>query len=469
MFGSAWIWCPGCGCRTRQRRRPVRMYDFGAMRPTEPAAIRSRPLFERAVAFGFRPDRLAGVTGRRLRDAGAGRESSAGCQRAPPGGPDRYPERNLEFLDSVVFGNAVRDWLWSFGLLLLAIGAISAGRRFLGRRLTSLSRMTKNDLDDALAAAAEATKSGLLLVVAVYFATRVLYLPARFDDWVTRFAIAAVLIQVGFWAIAWLEVVLSSWKRRRWGDDPSVDSTIGIVRYAVKVVIWAIALLLLLENLGVDVSALVTGLGIGGIAVALAIQSILGDLFASLTILLDKPFVIGDSLAVDGFNGTVESIGLNSTRLTSITGEQLVFSNKDLLQSRIRNYGRMKERRILFRLGVVYGTPLDTLKEIPGMIRTAVEANETTRFDRSHFKGFGDSALEFESVFYMVEPDYKKYLDVQQSINLELMKLFAAAGIEFAYPTQHLFLETVVPGGNLPAERGGTGVDGSVDGPGDDR
>lgn len=392
-----------------------------------------------------------------------------GANGLHPGNPDPFPEQSLEILNSVVLGNAVRNWLWFFGLLLLATGAISVVRRFLGRRLTSLSRRTKNDLDDALAAAVEATKAGLLLVVAVFFASRVLYVPTRFDDWFTRFAIAAVLIQFGFWAIAWLEVVLLSWKQRRWGDDPSVDSTVGIVRYALKVVIWAIALLLLLENLGVDVSALVTGLGIGGIAVALAVQNILGDLFASLTILLDKPFVVGDSLAVDGFNGTVESIGLNSTRLTSITGEQLVFSNKDLLQSRIRNYGRMKERRILFRVGVVYGTPHETLTEIPQMIRTAVEGHEATRFDRSHFKGFGDSALEFETVFYMVEPDYKKYLDVQQTINLELLNLFAAAGIEFAYPTQHLFLETVGPGGDSPAERVETEAEDSVDGPGDDR
>lgn len=386
-----------------------------------------------------------------------------------PDDPDPFPERSLEILDRVVLGNPVQAWMWSFVLLLLTAGVISVGRRFLSRRLILLSRRTKNDLDDALAAAVAATRSGLLLVVAVFVASRALVLPTRFDEWLTRLAIAAVLIQVGFWAIAWLEVVILSWKRRRWGDDPSVDSTMGIVRYALKVVTWAIVLLLLLENLGVDVSALVTGLGIGGIAVALAVQNILGDLFASLTILLDKPFVVGDSLAVDGLTGTVESIGLNSTRLTSITGEQLVFSNKDLLQSRIRNYGRMKERRILFRLGVVYGTPLETLARIPGMIQTAVEGHEATRFDRSHFKEFGDSALEFETVYYMIEPDYKKYLDVQQTINLKLMSLFAAAGIDFAYPTQHLFLETVGPGGSSPGERAETGAQGSVDGPGDDR
>jgi small-conductance mechanosensitive channel len=201
--------------------------------------------------------------------------------------------------------------------------------------------------------------------------------------------------------------------------------------------------MLVLENLGVDISALVAGLGIGGIAVALAVQSILGDLLASLSILLDKPFVIGDYLSVDDLGGTVESIGLNSTRLTSLTGEQLVFSNKDLLQSRIRNFGRMEERRVLFRIGVVYGTPPEVVEKIPGMLRSAIESHELTRFERSHFKEFGDSALIFETVYFMTVPDYGTYMDVQQAVNLDMLRRFAAQGIEFAYPTQHLYLETV--------------------------
>ena len=258
-------------------------------------------------------------------------------------------------------------------------------------------------------------------------------------------------------------------RERKWGDDQAATSTFSFVNYAMNVAVWAIVLLLLLENLGVDISALVAGLGIGGIAVALAIQSILGDLFASLTILLDKPFVIGDSLAVDDLSGTVQSIGLNSTRLTSITGEQLVFSNKDLLQSRIRNYGRMEERRIKFQIGVVYGTPPGVVEKIPDMIKAAVESHELTRFDRSHFKEFGGSALIFETVFYMTVPDYKAYMDIQQTVNLELMRRFAAEGIEFAYPTQHVFLETV--GVDVPADGSSVGrpVAESVDGPGEDK
>lgn len=375
----------------------------------------------------------------------------------------------MDFLNTELLGNSVRTWLISAALLLAFAAAVATVRRFVAGRAEDLSRRTENSLDDAVAAAVAATKTVLVLFVAIFLASRPLSLPDRVSAWLGSLAIAAALIQVGFWTVAWLDVTLRSLKERKWGDDPAASSTFSFVHYAMNVAVWAIVLLLLLENLGVDISALVAGLGIGGIAVALAIQNILGDLFATFTILLDKPFVIGDSLAVDDLSGTVQSIGLNSTRLTSITGEQLVFSNKDLLQSRIRNYGRMEERRIKFQIGIVYRTPPEVVERIPDMIRAAVESHELTRFDRSHFKEFGGSALIFETVFYMTVPDYKAYMDIQQTVNLELMRRFAAAGIEFAYPTQHVFLESV--GVDVPADDSVVGqtVADSVDGPGEDK
>ncbi|HEV7226556.1 MAG TPA: mechanosensitive ion channel family protein, partial [Pirellulales bacterium] len=187
-------------------------------------------------------------------------------------------------------------------------------------------------------------------------------------------------------------------------------------------------------------SALVAGLGVGGIAIALAAQNVLGDLFASLSIVLDRPFILGDFIAVGDFSGAVEHIGLKTTRLRSLSGEQLVFSNADLLQSRIRNYKRMYERRIQFTFGVAYGTSRDQLTAIPGMIREAIAAHEKTRFDRAHFKSFGDSALIFEAVYYVLSPDYNLYMDIQQAINLTLLQGFAAAGIDFAFPTQTIYV-----------------------------
>jgi small-conductance mechanosensitive channel len=187
---------------------------------------------------------------------------------------------------------------------------------------------------------------------------------------------------------------------------------------------------------------LIAGLGVGGIAVALAVQNVLGDLFASVSIVLDKPFVVGDFIDLGGHMGVVENVGLKTTRVRSLSGEELVIANSDLLSTRIRNFKRMSQRRAAFDIGVVYGTPSDKLRRIPELARKAVESCDNTRFDRSHFKSFGDSALVFETVYFMTVPDYNAYMDTQQSINLELYQRFEAEDIEFAYPTQTLFLKT---------------------------
>jgi small-conductance mechanosensitive channel len=212
---------------------------------------------------------------------------------------------------------------------------------------------------------------------------------------------------------------------------------------------------LALDNLGVNVTALVAGLGVGGVAVALAVQNILGDLFASLSIVLDKPFVLGDFIIVGELLGAVENIGIKTTRVRSLSGEQLIFSNNDLLNSRIRNFGRMAERRVVFQLGVVYGTPKAKLEQIPAIIRSAIEAQQQTRFDRSHFAGYGDFSLDFENVYYVLDRDYNVYMDIQQAINLEIYGRFAEDGIEFAYPTQTLYLQREQRAESLSAPQNG--------------
>jgi len=206
------------------------------------------------------------------------------------------------------------------------------------------------------------------------------------------------------------------------------------------VALWSTLLILALDNFGVNVTALVAGLGVGGIAVALAAQNVLGDLFASISILLDKPFVLGDFVIVGDFMGTVERIGIKTTRLRSLGGEELVFSNSDLLQSRLRNFKRMYERRVLFSVGVVYQTDIATVEKIPGVLRECVETQKDVRFDRAHFKSYGDFALNFEIVYYVQSPDYNRFMDVQQAINLAIGKRFAEDKIEFAYPTQTVFV-----------------------------
>ncbi len=208
---------------------------------------------------------------------------------------------------------------------------------------------------------------------------------------------------------------------------------------ALNTLIWVIGIVFLLDNFGLDISAVVTGLGIGGVAVALAAQAILGDLFSYFAILLDRPFELGDFIIIGDIMGTVEHIGLKTTRIRSLSGEQVIFANHDLTSSRVRNYKRMFQRRVVFRLGIVYETPLEKVEKVPGLIRNAIEQQADVRFDRSHFFQFGAHSLDFEAVYFVLDGDYNHYMDIQQSVNFAIMKLFREEGVVFAYPTQVIY------------------------------
>ena len=250
-----------------------------------------------------------------------------------------------------------------------------------------------------------------------------------------------LFIQLGVWAAA---AVVAALDRRRRSSatqaDRAVVGSLGIIGFIARVAIWSLVALMVMDNLGIDVTALVAGLGIGGIAVALAAQNILGDLFASLSIAFDKPFLVGDFLILDDYLGAVEHIGIKSTRLRSLGGEQIILSNAELLKSRVRNYGRMLERRVVMSHSVTYDTPLEKIEQIPVILRTAIQRQKDTRFDRAHFAKHGGSALEFESVYYVLSPDYNVYMDIQQAINLEIHRRFTELGIEFAILSRRLYL-----------------------------
>ena len=304
-----------------------------------------------------------------------------------------------------------------------------------------LGSQTKTRWDDIAIHAIEQTKPLFVLIVAVYAGTRVPELPDPVPSIVKNTALIALWVQVGIWGGSAVKFWVEDQRKRQLEKDPASVTTMNAIGYVARLVLWAVVVLLVLDNLGIDVTALVAGLGIGGIAIALAVQNILGDLFASLSIVLDKPFVYGDFISVGDLLGTVEKVGIKTTRVRSLSGEQLVFSNADLLTSRIRNYGRLYERRIVFTIGVTYQTPKEKLEKIPAFIREAVEHQDKTRFDRSHFASYGDFSLNFETVYFVLVPEYGVYMDVQQGINLELYERFANEGIEFAYPTQTLFIE----------------------------
>lgn len=208
---------------------------------------------------------------------------------------------------------------------------------------------------------------------------------------------------------------------------------------ALNTLIWILGIIFLLDNFGLDISAVITGLGIGGVAVALAAQAILGDLFSYFAILLDRPFELGDFIIIGDIMGTVEHIGLKTTRVRSLSGEQVIFANHDLTSSRVRNYKRMYQRRVVFRIGIVYSTPQEKVEKVPGLIRNAIEQQADVRFDRSHFFQFGAYSLDFEAVYFVLDGDYNHYMDVQQQINFALMKLFREEGVDFAYPTQVIY------------------------------
>lgn len=368
--------------------------------------------------------------------------------------------RDLLRLDRVFMHNSLMDWLIALAVVIVVLLAVSLVKRFTVRRLSVLARHTQTRIDDALVKAVQATQLWLVLPIALYAAAAYLTLGKHTPALLQKLAVVAVFVQLGLWVTTLLQFWINYSRQRALEADASAATSLSAVGLIIKIALWVLILLLGLDNLGVNVSALVTSLGIGGVAIALAVQNILGDLLASISILADKPFVLGDFIIVDNFMGTVEHIGLKTTRLRSLDGEQIVVSNGDLLKSRLRNYKRMRERRVLFRFGVLYQTTVEQLERIPQQVQAAVEALPNTRFDRAHFKGFGDSSLDFEVVYWMLDPDYNHYMDAQQAINLTLMRAFAAEGVEFAYPTRTLIVDGTVRVEATPPSRQSVAVPG---------
>jgi small-conductance mechanosensitive channel len=346
----------------------------------------------------------------------------------------------MELLNTSFYDNTLSTWLIALLVAVVTAVALRIVKALGGRHIARLAARTETTWDDVLVEMLRHTRWLFLLIIALFAGSLLLALPERLRVIANALAAVALIVQAGMWLNAAMLFWLEDYRQRKLKEDPASVTTMSALSFVGRLVLWSVILLLVLDNLGVDVTALVAGLGVGGIAVALAMQNILGDLFASLSIVLDKPFTVGDFLIVDDYLGSVEHIGLKTTRIRSLSGEQLVLSNADLLSSRIRNYGRMFERRVVFNIGVTYQTPREKLIKIPTIIREAVEAQEKTRFDRSHFNEYGDFSLNFETVYYVLVPDYNTYMDIQQAINLRFHERFEEEAIEFAYPTQTLHL-----------------------------
>ncbi|WP_170135540.1 mechanosensitive ion channel family protein [Nannocystis exedens] len=362
-----------------------------------------------------------------------------------------------------------RTWLGITGLQWLAASVILVAltptlmllRRTACRRMRKHAVRTESDVDDAIADLIERTRGWFFALLGLRLATLMLDLPERWDHRVHTALIVGGMIQGGIWASTAVRYLVDRRFARHVhaeGASPQVTPIAqALLRLAGLVVVWSIVVLVVLSAFGIDITALVAGLGIGGVAVALAVQKVLGDILASVSIIVDKPFAPGDFISVGQQSGTVRRIGMRSTILASLGGEEVVLSNNDLLSSRIQNYTRMQERRVVLRIGVVYTTPQELLERLPGLLRAAVERREKVRFERATLVNLGESALEYEVVYWVLSPDYGFYAELHQQLLFELIREMRELGYEFALPSRTIYV--------VPPEEGVSGGPSLAGGP----
>jgi len=347
---------------------------------------------------------------------------------------------NTEF---VIFGNTVGDYISAVVAFILLLVLFKIFQIVILGYLNRLAKKTKTDIDDTLVKIVRSLKPPFYSFLAFYFARQTLTI----GDFASK-AIEVILIIWATYQIIIAFQILLNYVVDKYVDSDKDDSTDTTAKSAFTLlgkiatgILWAIGILMILSNLGINVSSLIAGLGIGGIAVAFALQNILGDLFSSFAIYFDKPFKVGDFIIIGDHLGTVEKIGIKTTRIKSLRGEELVVSNTELTSTRIQNFKQMQERRITFTFGVVYQTTQEKLQKIQGMVKDIIESVKMTRFDRAHFNSFGDSSLDFEVIYFVLSPDYNVYMDINQEILFKLKEKFEDEKIEFAYPTRTIYME----------------------------
>jgi len=341
----------------------------------------------------------------------------------------------------IFYGNSFTDWLIAAVVSVAVWASLSLVRRLIATRSTRYIADHRSTPIRLLFYLVGNTKQFLFLALALDAGQESLTLAPRLQHIVTNLVLILVLLQIGLWAGRTVRFYLEIKELER-GPDRMFAGSLDIINFVASLLIWSLLILVALDNLGVNITALLAGLGVGGVAVALALQNILGDLFASLSIALDKPFVVGDTLNIDAtFIGSVEHIGIKTTRLRADSGEQIILSNADVLKSRVRNFGRMPEQRILATLRVAYATPDETLAAIPKLLEDIVREQANARFDRCHLKTLGDSSVLFELSYFAQQPKLNPMLDLQQTVNFRILAEFRRLGIDFAYPAQRVIVE----------------------------
>ncbi|MBK7579604.1 MAG: mechanosensitive ion channel family protein [Myxococcales bacterium] len=345
----------------------------------------------------------------------------------------------LDSLQGQFLGNTWGRWLLASLVGLVTAFAVRVVLAFVVRRVQRVAEHTAIDWDDVVVAGLRNTKWFSYLAAGFYAGSELLHLSERLLQRVDRIAGVLLLLQIGFWFHAGINARVKRWKENV-DTTPERATAASAIGFIARLALWAALLLAVMSTLGIQITALIAGLGVGGVAAALAVQTLLADVIASLSIYFDRPFDIGEFIATPDGMGTVQRISMRSTRLRALGGEELIFSNGQLLKQTIRNFGRMAERRIVFEVGVEYGTPVAKLKQLPEILGGIVAEAPDVRLDRAHFKAFGAYALIFEVVYYVQSPDFNVYMDRQQLINFAVAERFEALGVAMAFPTQTLML-----------------------------
>ncbi len=347
------------------------------------------------------------------------------------------------------------------GVTVVSYLLINAIVKLVTNRLRHLAKGSKTGFVTIAAEMLSHTSQVLIIALSLLIALKVVALPGRWEAAMSHGWFIALAFQIALWMDTAVRLWMDSLTRDGKARNPVTTTIIGVM---VRIVVWTMMLLSILANLGVNITAMVASLGVGGIAIALAVQTLLSDVFASLSIGIDKPFEIGDFVVFGSVAGNIEHIGLKTTRIRSLSGEQVVCANADLLKQTLHNYKRMDTRRIVFKFGITYNTPTEKVREVGALVKRIIDGVENANFDRAHFIAFDDSQLTFEVVYIMQVPDYAKYMDAQQEINLQLLDGMRSMDVQFAFPTRSIefvggsFPEVAVSG--VPQDKPAANQDG---------
>ncbi len=360
-----------------------------------------------------------------------------------------------KLLNQSFWGHSVESWALTLAIFLATWLILAIVHKWILARARSAASKTETQLDDAWVEIMESTGIFGFFAAALLVSHNALDVTKDTSLWIDRTLGVSLGIQIALWLQRAVVAFMGLWVKSQGDDSPqaqaSAGTVAGAVRFLSRLAIWSVLLLVVLSNFGVELTTIIAGLGVGGVAAALAVQQILGDLIAGLSMYFDRPFDLGDFVIVGDVLGNVTKIGLRTTRIDSLGGEKIVYPNGALASTHIRNYGKMEERRVVFSVGIEYNVPSEKVKRARDIITAVIEEIDRVRFDRAHFKEFGAYSLNFEVVYYVLSPNYNEYMDLQHRINLDIYERFEEAKIPFAFPTQTLW-HRGLPSPDAPSE-----------------